>query len=74
MRLCNHITRIKLTEDELEAYKDYLAGGQYIQECLPTLNKCEREFLKNGYCIKCQKMLFGNGNTKNQRNPVLGWL
>ena len=62
--MCGHKTRIKLTQDELEAFKDYLTGDQYIQECLPTLNRCEREFLKSGYCVKCQIMLFGNGSTK----------
>ena len=41
-----------------------LMGGLLIQECLPTLNKCEREFLKSGYCTKCQELLFGNGYTK----------
>ena len=62
--ICGQETRIKLTEDELEAYKDYLAGGLLIQECLPTLNRVEREFLKSGYCVKCQELLFGNGYTK----------
>lgn len=62
--ICNHITRIKLTDDELEAYRWYLAGGGPIQECLPTLNRVEREFLKSGYCVKCQKLLFDNGETK----------
>ncbi len=45
--ICNHITHIKLTDDELEAYRGYLAGGGPIQECLPTLNKVEGEFLKS---------------------------
>ena len=62
--ICNHITRIRLTEDELEAYREYLRGGLLIQECLPTLNRAEREFLKSGYCVKCQKLLFDNGNTE----------
>ena len=35
---------IRLTEEELGAFEDYLMGGLLIQECLPTLNKCEREF------------------------------
>jgi len=62
--ICNHVSKIKLTESELEAYEEYLGGGRLIQECLPTLNKVEREFLKSGYCVKCQKLLFNNGNTK----------
>lgn len=65
--ICNHKTKIELTEDELEAFERYLAGGIPIQECLPTLNRVEREFLKSGYCVKCQKWLFGNGSTKRLR-------
>ena len=62
--ICGHNTRIKLSEDELEAYKDYLKRHLLIQDCLPALNRVEREFLKSGYCVKCQELLFNNGNTK----------
>lgn len=62
--ICNHITKIKLTESELEAYRRYLRGGLFIQECLPTLNRAEREFLKSSYCVKCQKLLFDDGDTE----------
>lgn len=62
--MCGRKSRIKLTDDELEAYRGYLAGGQLIQECLPSLNRCEREFLKSGYCTNCQEMLFGNGESE----------
>ena len=61
--MCGRRSRIVLTEEELEAYREYLAGGQLIQECLPSLNRCEREFLKSGYCTDCQEMLFGNGES-----------
>ena len=61
--MCGRESRIRLTEEELEAYRGYLAGGQLIQECLPSLNRCEREFLKSGYCTDCQEMLFGNGES-----------
>ena len=62
--MCGRESHIKLTDEELWAFKDYLMGGLLIQECLPTLNKCEREFLKSGYCAECQELLFGNGETK----------
>lgn len=61
--MCGRESRIELTKEELRAYREYLAGGQLIQECLPTLNRCEREFLKSGYCTGCQEMLFGNGES-----------
>ncbi len=62
--MCGQESRMKLTDSELEAYQQYLSGGRLIQECFPTLNRCEREFLKSGYCTNCQKLLFGNGSTK----------
>lgn len=62
--MCEHESHMELSEDELKAYRGYLAGGQLIQYCLPHLNKCEREYLKSGYCTKCQELLFGNGETE----------
>ena len=62
--MCGRESYLKLTDSELEAYRGYLAGGQLIQECLPSLNRCEREFLKSGYCTNCQEMLFGNGESE----------
>ncbi len=62
--MCGRDSHIKLSEDELEGYKRYLDGGRLIQDCLPTLNVCEREFLKSGYYAKCQELLFGNGESK----------
>ena len=62
--MCGNESHIKLTDEELWAFKDYLMGGLLIQECLPTLNKREREFLKSGYCAECQELLFNNGYTR----------
>ena len=59
--VCHHIT---LTDEEMDAFRKYLRGGLLIQECLPGLNKCEREFLKSGYCPGCQELIFGNGETE----------
>ena len=61
--LCGEDCHIDLDDDELRRFEDYLDGWGFIQELLPDLNKCEREFLKSGYCAECQKKLFGNGNT-----------
>ena len=62
--MCGAKSSMKLSEDEMWAFREYLRGGRLIQECLPALNKCEREFLKSGYCKKCQELLFGNGKSK----------
>lgn len=68
--ICGRESYLELTDSELEAYRGYLAGGQLIQECLPTLNRCEREFLKSGYCKDCQKLLFNNGKSAKIFNII----
>ena len=40
--ICNHITHIKLTDEELEAYRGYLMGGGLIQECLKAKREAAR--------------------------------
>ena len=40
--ICNHITHIKLTDEELEAYRGYLMGGGLIQECLKAKKEAAR--------------------------------
>lgn len=62
--MCGVFYHITLTDEEMKAYHKYLRGGLLIQDCLPSLNKCEREFLKSGYCPDCQKLIFGNGETE----------
>lgn len=62
--MCGGVWHIELENDELDGLLKYLEGGNYIQDCLPTLNKCEREFIKSGHCAECQRKLFGNGYTK----------
>lgn len=42
-----------------EKYDKYKFGGLLIQEAFPELNPHEREFIKTGYCPKCQELLFG---------------
>ena len=62
--MCGACRYIILTDEEMDAFRKYLRGGLLIQECLPSLNKCEREFLKSGYCPDCQELIFGNGETE----------
>ena len=62
--MCGKESRLPLTDEELFALRSYLVRGGYIQNWLTTLNKCEREFIKTGYCPKCQELIFGNGETK----------
>lgn len=62
--MCGKDSQIMLSDDEIDAFYEYLRGDTPIQECLPGLNRCEREFLKSGYCPGCQELLFGNGETE----------
>lgn len=61
--LCNKWYTMKLTAEQYEKLYDYRHGYGLIQEQFPELNKCEREFLKSGYCPHCQEQIFGNGET-----------
>lgn len=62
--MCGAVSIIELNEQELICFEKYLREGGYIQECLPNLNRCEREFLKTGMCRHCQELIFGNGRSK----------
>ncbi len=61
--MCGATSTLKLTEEEYICFEKYLSGDDYIQDCLPTLNPCEREFLKTGMCRHCQELIFGNGRS-----------
>lgn len=62
--MCGKKSHLPLSDEELFVLRSYLVGGGYIQNWLATLNKCEREFVKTGFCPKCQELIFGNGETK----------
>ena len=62
--MCGKESHLPLSDEELSNLRSYLVKGGYIQNWLTTLNKCEREFIKSGYCPKCQEIIFGNGETK----------
>ena len=49
----------------------YEAGNGYIQDIFPEFNPMEREFIKTGYCPKCQKRLFfSDYKSKNIRKSI----
>ena len=60
--MCGTECEMPLTETQEQNLA--LIGQKLIQELYSELNSCEREFIKSGYCPKCQEMLFGNGETK----------
>lgn len=57
--MCEDTTSISFKEDEktMNALDKYFNGEIYLQE-LP-FKPDVREFLKTGYCLECQKLLFG---------------
>lgn len=57
--MCDGSFTIDMTEDEFMAFREYEDGKGLVQEALPHYNPMEREFVKTGYCPKCQSMLFG---------------
>ena len=62
--ICGKDSYICLSNEELDSLREYLSGDGYIQDLLPSLNRCEREFIKSGFCPRCQELIFGNGETE----------
>ena len=61
IKRCPICKEIHILEVEKERIMDYASGRKLIQEAFPDpdYDKFEREFIKSGYCPKCQEMLFG---------------
>ena len=62
--MCHNGHYIELTNEQERRLWDYHNSDILIQEAFPELNVAEREFLKTGYCLKCQKLLFGRAESK----------
>ena len=59
--MCSKHCGIELDNDQERRLFEWRSGDGYIQEKLGDLNSTEREFLKTGYCLDCQALLFDNG-------------
>lgn len=56
--MCGDIN-IKVIEVDKQNWQHYCCyGTKLIQEYFPDLSANEREFIKTGYCDKCQSILF----------------
>ena len=55
---------------DMKKYKRYMKGTELIQRVFPELNPVEREFIKTGCCVECQKMLFGSEYSSEKIKPV----
>ena len=64
--MCGETHTMTLTDEEIKAYEEYVCNGGLIQELFPNMNPMEREFIKTGYCPKCQSLLFGTNYTSEK--------
>lgn len=55
--MCGGITAIAVSDEAAEAIKRYMKGYGYVQDI--PLPASEREFVKTGFCLTCQEVLFG---------------
>ena len=58
--MCRKLSAIEIADEVAPAIELYNAGFGYIQDIPLPAN--EREFIKTGYCMKCQDILFGTGD------------
>lgn len=54
--MCGKTTAIKVSDKIAKAIERYQNGNGYIQDI--PLPASEREFIKTGFCIPCQEILF----------------
>lgn len=65
--MCKMDKKMVLNDEEALAVRAYFRGnGLLIQEALPDFNPLEREFVKTGYCSKCQQIIFSTSWTSKR--------
>lgn len=69
---CGEDYGLPLDEEQMDKLYEYEHGHGYIQEMFKELNAVEREFIKTGFCPKCQADIFGNGETKLIKKVNIG--
>ena len=62
--LCREQHYIELSNEQCRKLYEYEQGDGLIQEKFSELGRVEREFLKTGYCKKCQAEIFGDGESE----------
>lgn len=58
--MCGKVNSIKLIGNSIEEWMDYTFNGGHIQDKMKSIDPFGREFIKTGYCPKCQESLFCN--------------
>lgn len=64
--MCGKKHQMILTKDEGLQFERWEHEGLLIQDCFPSFNPMEREFIKTGYCPGCQSLLFGTNFDSNR--------
>lgn len=78
--ICHKNSHIILTEQEFDAYIDYLSEGhEPIQKMLPRTEADARDFLRtenpeNRYCAECMAAMSGNAPSGRIRPNIVGLL
>lgn len=63
--MCGRQTYLALSKEQAKEYLEYTIYSGLIQDKIPSVDKFGREFIKTGYCPKCQKLLF-NATPENE--------
>lgn len=68
--MCHRTATLSLTYEELNKVILYQNGyiKGLIQDIFPKFNPVEREFVKTGYCVACQQLLFGSNLSSKRIN------
>lgn len=65
--MCGRTTGLKEDETMAAEHRHYAMYGGRIQDELTDFDAFEREFIKTGYCPKCQETLFGKEAPETSR-------
>ena len=65
--MCGRTTGLKEDETMAAEHRHYAMYGGRIQDELTDFDAFEREFVKTGYCPKCQEIIFGKEAPKTGR-------
>ena len=64
--MCDKEYIMSLTKEEENKLDEYNSGKGFIQDIFSDFNPMEREFIKTGYCPKCQKRIFRTNYTSDK--------
>lgn len=67
--MCGEVNSLKLIGKSVEEWENYIFTGGHIQDKMKSLDPFGREFIKTGYCPKCQESLFCN--TCENKDPFI---